>query len=136
MGSKKKYAVPAYAMIAEDFVCGDIDFILLDKIIVSRTKTGYEELDGFNNFVVLKSEKGDSRRLNITNYDKCVFINEDDIKKENEVDVFCFHDDGDEKLWCYNQSNQDLKMQYYQKDRFTSFVKVNRGNAKVMRGNG
>ena len=135
MSSKKMYVVPVYAILAEDFGCGDIDFIMLDKIIVSKSKTGYEELEGFNNFVVLKSEKGDSNRLNITNYDKCVFINEDDIKDENEVNVFCFHDDENEKLWCYNQSNQGLKMQYYQKDIFTSFIKVNRENVKVMRSN-
>ena len=49
--------VPVYVMLAEDFVCGDVDFMFLDKIIVSKTKTGYEELDGFNNFVILKSKK-------------------------------------------------------------------------------
>lgn len=135
MSSKKMYVVPVYAIMAEDFGCGDIDFIMLDKIIVSKTKTGYEELEGFNNFILLKSNKEDNNRLNITNYDKCVFINEDDIKEENEVNVFCFHDNEDGKLWCYNQLNQGLKMKYYQKDSFTDFIKSNRGSAKLICNN-
>ena len=135
MGSREYYYVPVYVMLAEDFVCGDVDFMFLDKIIVSKNKTGYEELDGFNNFVILKSERDESKKLNITNYDECLYLNEDDIKDENKVNVFCFHDDENEKLWCYNQSNQGLKMQYYQKDIFTSFIKVNRENVKVMRSN-
>lgn len=69
MNSSKYYKVPVYKVVAEDFVCGDIDYILLDNIIVSKRAKGYEELDGFNNFVVLTSEKDNNRRLNINNYD-------------------------------------------------------------------
>ena len=56
MSSKEYYMVPVYVMLAEDFVCGDVDFMLLDKIIVSKTKNGYEELDGFNNFVIFSKK--------------------------------------------------------------------------------
>ena len=70
MSSKEFYYVPVYAMIAEDFGYGDIEYELLDKIIISKTKNGYEELDGFNNFVVLKSKKDENRTLNIINYCK------------------------------------------------------------------
>lgn len=56
MGSKEYYIVPVYTIIAEDIVCGDYDFDLLNYIIVSKTKNGYEELDGFNNFVIVRSE--------------------------------------------------------------------------------
>ena len=70
MGSKEYYMVPVYVMLAEDFVCGEVDFKFLDKIIVSETKNGYQELDGFNNFVILKSERDDNKRLSIVNYDE------------------------------------------------------------------
>ena len=50
--SKEYYLVPVYLMIAEDIGYGDIEFELLDNIIVFKTKKGYEELDGFNNFVI------------------------------------------------------------------------------------
>ena len=104
MGSKEYYVVPVYVMLAEDFVCGDVDFMFLDKIIVSKTKTGYEELDGFNNFVVLKSEKADNKSLNITNYNECLYLNEDDITV-----------------------NRDS----YVKDNFDNFIKMKRGSVKT-----
>ena len=62
MGSKEYYMVPVYVMLAEDFVCGEVDYKFLDKIIVSETKNGYQELDGFNNFVILKSERDDNKK--------------------------------------------------------------------------
>ena len=55
MSSKEYYYVPVYVMLAEDFVCGEVDFKFLDKIIVSETKNGYQELNGFNNFVILNT---------------------------------------------------------------------------------
>ena len=114
MGSKEYYYVPVYVMLAEDFVCGDVDFMFLDKIIVSKTKTGYEELDGFNNFVILKSKRDESKKLNIVNYDECLYLNEDDIIEENKV-VF----------------NEAFIKDNYVKDNFNSFVKMKRGNVKT-----
>ncbi len=114
MSSKEYYYVPVYAMLAEDFVCEEIEFKFLDKIIVSKTKTGYEELDGFNNFVILKSERDESNRLNITNYDECLYLNCDDFTEENMVVI----DDS------FNRDN-------YVKDNFDNFVKMKRGNVKT-----
>ena len=114
MSSKEYYYVPVYAMLAEDFVCEEIEFKFLDKIIVSKTKTGYEELDGFNNFVILKSERNESNRLNITNYDECLYLNCDDFTEENMVVI----DDS------FNRDN-------YVKDNFDNFVKMKRGNVKT-----
>ena len=114
MSSKEYYMVPVYVMLAEDFVCGEVDFMLLDKIIVSKTKSGYQELDGFNNFVILKSEKDDNKRLNITNYDECLYLNEDDINEENEVML----DDS------FNRDS-------YVKDNFDNFLKMKRERVKT-----
>ncbi len=114
MDSKEYYYVPVYVMLAEDFVCGDVDFMFLDKIIVSKTKTGYEELDGFNNFVILKSERDESKKLNIVNYDECLYLNEDDITEENRVVI----------KHIFNRDN-------YVKDNFDNFVKMKRGNVKT-----
>lgn len=114
MSSKEYYYVPVYVMLAEDFVCGDVDFMFLDKIIVSKTKTGYEELDGFNNFVILKSERDESKKLNIVNYDECLYLNEDDITEENRVVI----------NHIFNRDN-------YVKDNFDNFVKMKRGNVKT-----
>ena len=114
MSSKEYYYVPVYVMLAEDFVCGDVDFMFLDKIIVSKTKTGYEELDGFNNFVILKSERDESKKLNIVNYDECLYLNEDDITEENRVMI----------NHIFNRDN-------YVKDNFDNFVKMKRGNVKT-----
>ena len=114
MGSKEYYYVPVYVMLAEDFVCGEVDFMFLDKIIVSKTKTGYEELDGFNNFVILKSERDESKKLNIVNYDECLYLNEDDITEENRVVI----------NHIFNRDN-------YVKDNFDNFVKMKRGNVKT-----
>ena len=118
MSSKEYYYVPVYAMLAEDFVCDDIDFMFLDKIIVSKTKNGYQELDGFNNFVILKSEKDDNKRLNVSNYDECLYLNEDDITEENRVVI----------NYNFNRDN-------YVKDNFDSFVKIKREKVKVLEGN-
>ena len=114
MGSREYYYVPVYVMLAEDFVCGDVDFMFLDKIIVSKTKTGYEELDGFNNFVILKSERDESKKLNIVNYDECLYLNEDDITEENRVVI----------NHIFNRDN-------YVKDNFDNFIKMKRGNVKT-----
>ncbi len=114
MGSKEYYYVPVYVMLAEDFVCGEVDFMFLDKIIVSKTKTGYEELDGFNNFVILKSERDESKKLNIVNYDEGLYLNEDDITEENRVVI----------NHIFNRDN-------YVKDNFDNFVKMKRGNVKT-----
>ena len=114
MGSKEYYYVPVYVMLAEDFVCGEVDFMFLDKIIVSKNKTGYEELDGFNNFVILKSERDESKKLNIVNYDECLYLNEDDITEENRVVI----------KHIFNRDN-------YVKDNFDNFVKMKRGNVKT-----
>ena len=131
MSSKEFYYVPVYAMIAEDFGYGDIEYELLDKIIVSKTKNGYEELDGFNNFVILKSKKDENRTLNIINYDECLYLNEDDIKDENKVEYYTFNED--EKLRCYRNLNEGLKMKYYKKDNFENFSKLKSGNIKTKR---
>ena len=40
MSSKEYYYVPVYVMLAEDFVCGEVDYKFLDNIIVSETKNG------------------------------------------------------------------------------------------------
>ena len=114
MDSKEYYYVPVYVMLAEDFVCGEVDFMFLDKIIVSKTKTGYEELDGFNNFVILKSERDESKKLNIVNYDEGLYLNEDDITEENRVVI----------NHIFNRDN-------YVKDNFDNFVKMKRGNVKT-----
>ena len=114
MGSREYYYVPVYVMLAEDFVCGEVDFMFLDKIIVSKTKTGYEELDGFNNFVILKSERDESKKLNIVNYDEGLYLNEDDITEENRVVI----------NHIFNRDN-------YVKDNFDNFVKMKRGNVKT-----
>ena len=118
MSSKEYYYVPVYVMLAEDFVCGDVDFMFLDKIIVSKTKTGYEELDGFNNFVILKSERDESKKLNIVNYDECLYLNEDDITEENRVMI----------NHIFNRDN-------YVKDNFDNFIKMKREKIKVLGGN-
>ena len=131
MSSKEFYYVPVYAMIAEDFGYGDIEYELLDKIIISKTKNGYEELDGFNNFVVLKSKKDENRTLNIINYDECLYLNEDDIKEENKVEYYTFNEE--EKLRCYRNLNEGLKMKYYKKDNFENFSKLKSGNIKTKR---
>ena len=131
MSSKEFYYVPVYAMIAEDFGYGDIEYELLDKIIVSKTKNGYEELDGFNKFVILKSKKDENRTLNIINYDECLYLNEDDIKDENKVEYYTFNED--EKLRCYRNLNEGLKMKYYKKDNFENFSKLKSGNIKTKR---
>ena len=114
MDSKEYYMVPVYVMLAEDFGCGEIEFELLDKIIVSKTKNGYEELDGFNNFVVLKSERDDNKILNIVNYDECLYLNEDDIKEKNKVEI----------NYNFNRDN-------YIKDNFDNFVKMKREIVKT-----
>ena len=129
MSSKEFYYVPVYMMIAEDFGYGDIEYELLDKIIVSKTKNGYEELDGFNNFVILKSKKDENRTLNIINYDECLYLNEDDIKEENKVEYYTFNEE--EKLRCYRNLNEGLKMKYYKKDNFENFIKMKRRNIKT-----
>lgn len=114
MGSKEYYMVPVYVMLAEDFGCDDIDFMFLDKIIVSKTKNGYQELDGFNNFVILKSERDDNKRLSIVNYDECLYLNSDDFTEENRVLV----DD------TFDRNN-------YVKDNFENYVKMRRGLVKT-----
>ncbi len=114
MGSKEHYMVPVYVMLAEDFVCGEVDFKFLDKIIVSKTKNGYQELDGFNNFIILKSERGDNKRLNITNYDECLYLNGDDFTEENRVDINDY----------FNRDN-------YVKDNFENYDKMRRGLVKT-----
>lgn len=118
MGSKEYYMVPVYVMLAEDFVCGEVDFKFLDKIIVSETKNGYQELDGFNNFVILRSERDESKKLNIVNYDECLYLNGDDFTEENRVLV----DD------TFDRDN-------YVKDNFDNFVKIKRGKVKSLGGN-
>ena len=114
MDSKEYYYVPVYVMLAEDFVCGDVDFMFLDKIIVSKTKTGYEELDGFNNFVILMSEKAANKSLNITNYNECLYLNEDDITAENKIVI-----------------NDTFNRDSYVKDNFDNFIKMKRGSVKT-----
>ena len=117
MGSKEYYMVPVYVMLAEDFGCGEVDFKFLDKIIVSETKNGYQELDGFNNFVILKSERDDNKRLSIVNYDECLYLNSDDFTEENRVLV----DD------TFDRDN-------YIKDNFDNYVKMRRGKVKALGG--
>ncbi len=117
MCSKEYYMVPVYVMLAEDFGCGEVDFKFLDNILVSETKNGYQELDGFNNFVILKSERDDNKSLSIVNYDECLYLNGDDITEENRVLV----DD------TFNRDS-------YVKDNFDNFVKVKRGKVKVFGG--
>ena len=129
MSSKEFYYVTVYMMIAEDFGYGDIEFEFLDKIIVSKTKNGYEELDGFNKFVILKSKKDENRTLNIINYDECLYLNGDDIKEENKVEYYTFNEE--EKLRCYRNLNEGLKMKYYKKDNFENFIKMKRRNIKT-----
>ena len=114
MSSKEYYYVPVYAMLAEDFVCEEIEFKFLDKIIVSATKNGYEELDGFNNFVILKSKRDESKKLNIVNYDECLYLNEDDFTEENMVVI----DDS------FDRDN-------YVKDNFDNFVEIKREIVKT-----
>ena len=117
MSSKEYYYVPVYTLLAEDFGCDDIDFMFLDKIIVSKTKNGYQELDGFNNFVMLRSERDKSNRLNITNNDECLYLNCDDFIEENRVVI-----------------NDTFNRDSYVKDNFDNFVKVKRGKVKVFGG--
>ena len=117
MDSKEYYMVPVYVMLAEDFVCGEVDYKFLDNIIVSETKNGYQELDGFNNFVMLRSERDESNRLNITNYDECLYLNCDDFIEENRVLV----DDS------FDRNN-------YVKDNFENYVKMRRGKVKKIGG--
>ena len=117
MGSKEYYMVPVYVMLVEDFVCGEVDFKFLDNIIVSETKNGYQELDGFNNFVILKSERDDNKRLSIVNYDECLYLNSDDFTEENRVLV----DD------TFDRDN-------YIKDNFDNYVKMRRGKVKALGG--
>ena len=114
MSSKEYYYVPVYVMLAEDFVCEEIEFKFLDKIIVSATKNGYEELDGFNNFVILKSKRDESKKLNIVNYDECLYLNEDDFTEENMVVI----DDS------FDRDN-------YVKDNFDNFVEIKREIVKT-----
>ena len=114
MGSKEYYMVPVYVMLAEDFVCGEVDFKFLDNILVSETKNGYEELDGFNNFVILRSERDESNRLNITNYDECLYLNGDDFIEENRVLV-----------------DDTFDRDSYVKDNFEIYVKLRRGLVKT-----
>ena len=114
MSSKEYYYVPVYVMLVEDFVCGEVDFKFLDNIIVSETKNGYQELDGFNNFVMLRSERDKSNRLNITNNDECLYLNCDDFIEENRVLV----DDS------FDRNN-------YVKDNFENYVKMRRGKVKT-----
>ena len=118
MSGKEYYMVPVYVMLAEDFVCGEVEFKFLDKIIVSETKNGYQELDGFNNFVILKSERDDNKRLNITNYDECLYLNSDDFIEENRVLV----DD------TFNRDS-------YVKENFDNFIKMKRVKVKTLGGN-
>ena len=117
MGSKEYYMVPVYVMLAEDFVCGEVDFKFLDKIIVSETKNGYQELDGFNNFVILKSERDESNRLNVTNYDECLYLNCDDFTEDNRVNINDY----------FNRDN-------YVKDNFDNYVNMRRGKVKALGG--
>ena len=117
MGSKEYYMVPVYVMLAEDFGCGEVDFKFLDNILVSETKNGYQELDGFNNFVILKSERDDNKRLSIVNYDECLYLNGDDITEENRVLV----DD------TFDRDN-------YIKDNFENFIKMKRVKVKKIGG--
>ena len=117
MSSKEYYMVPVYVMLAEDFGCGEVDFKFLDNILVSETKNGYQELDGFNNFVILKSERDDNKSLNITNYDECLYLNGDDITEENRVLV----DD------TFDRDN-------YIKDNFENFIKMKRVKVKKIGG--
>ncbi len=112
MSSKEYFYVPVYVMLAEDFGCDDIDFLFLDKIIVSETK------NGFNNFVILKSEKGESNRLNITNYDECLYLNCDDFTEENRVVI-----------------NDTFNRDSYVKDNFDNFVRAKREKMKILGGN-
>ena len=114
MSSKEYYMVPVYVMLAEDFVCGEVDFMLLDKIIVSKTKSGYQELDGFNNFVVFKSEKDENKQLNIINYDECLALNEDDMNEENRVVI-----------------NNNFNRDNYIKNNFDNFLKMKRERVKT-----
>ena len=114
MSSKEYYRVPVYVMLAEDFVCGEVDYKFLDKIIVSETKNGYQELDGFNNFVILRSERDDNKSLNITNYDECLYLNGDDFIEENRVLV-----------------DDTFDRDSYVKDNFEIYVKLRRGLVKT-----
>ena len=132
MGSKEYYIVTVYTIIAEDIECGDYDFDLLNYIIVSKTKNGYEELDGFNNFVIVRSELDEEKGLNIKNYYECLYLNKDDIKEENRVEYYTFNED--EKLRCYRKLNEKLKMKYYQKDNFNNFIKMKRRKIKALGG--
>lgn len=132
MGSKEYYIVPVYTVIVDDVVCGDFDFDLLNHIIVSKTKNGYEELDGFNNFIIVKSERDETKELSIKNYCDCLYLNEDDIKEENRVEYYTFNED--EKLRCYRKLNEKIKMRYYQKDNFNNFINIKRGKVKVFGG--
>ncbi len=102
MSSKEYYFVPVYIMLVEDFGFGAIDFFLLDNIIVSKTKESYEELNGFNNFFVLKSEK--CALLYNECYESYLYLNADDFNEEHRIN--CGIDD-------YNPQN------------FNSFIKKN-----------
>lgn len=119
MSAKEYYIVPVYLMLAEDFVCKEVEFKLLDKIIVSKTKKGYEELDGFNNFVMVKSKKDESRKINIANYTEHLYLNEDDFKEENKVEFY-----KEENIVCYRKTKEKLKLKYYDKDKFNSFLET------------
>lgn len=132
--SKEYYLVPVYLMIAEDIGYGDVEFEFLDNIIVFKTKKGYEELDGFNNFVILKSEKQDSKRLVIINSSESLILNEDDIKEENKVDIYNLYKEN-ENLRGYSKANEDIDIKYYNKDNFNNFVKVKRVKRKALGGN-
>ena len=129
MDIKEYYYVPVYMMLVEDSVCRGIEFKFLDNIIVSKTKNGYEELDSFNNFVILKSERDDNKRLSIVNYDECLYLNSDDFTEENKVEFYTFHDEK-EKIRCYRKLNQKFKMEFYQKDNFDYFVKTKKESVK------
>ena len=114
MSSKDYYFVPVYTMKVDDLVCNGFEFEFLDMLIVSKTKNGYEELDGFNNFVVFKSEKDENKQLNIINYDECLALNEDDMNEENRVVI-----------------NNNFNRDNYIKNNFDNFVKMKRKRVKT-----
>ena len=131
MSSKKYYMVPVYQMIREDLGWEDIDFILLDNIIVFKIEDGYEELDHFNNFRLLSREYSNDIKPNVLNDSLGLYLNEDDINEENRVEFFTFYEDDVVRLRCYRKLNSSFKMQYYQKNNFDDFVKDE--DAKIKR---
>lgn len=85
--SKVGYKVPVYMMLAEDINIGQFDYYLLDKIIVVKTKKGYEEIkNGFSDFFLLTSI--DNEKIKKPNsYSKHLYLNEDDIIPKNIIDI-------------------------------------------------